>query len=517
MDLLKLLIADDEASIRNGLKCILDWEELGYKLCGEASNGKDAVEQINNLRPDLVILDIKMPGLTGIEVMSNIRTYYKENKLEMPAIIVLSGFSDFEYAKESINNGAKAYLLKPVDEDELQEKVISLGKEIRERQKLNETSKNAAVFVLKDYLWNIFQTKKVPEQVQIYDNPFLADCENSNYCSIVLDLNFCTGTPANEILKSVENYFSFFKTVIIPKENKILILLKASNEVAIENCIQRAVKLNKKNRTFICRSQSYTGLEGLLKSYYEAEELCSYLFFISDQLFISKNCIEKISLNTNSINLQNLIDDIVFCIETYNKDKLEKIISLIKENYFDISKTEAEIKKQFISCMVELRNKLLAKYPEREISNGTTFEVIPKILEAASYSEIIEYVKSVLFDLLENFNFNTSDSVIVKVIAYVKSNYDQDLKLEALGDMFNCNSAYLGKKFKKYTGTQFNTYLDNLRIEDAKDKLLHSDLKIYQISKLVGYANTDYFFMKFKKCTGCTPKEFKKAAENEKK
>ena len=357
----------------------------------------------------------------------------------------------------------------------------------------------------------------MPEQVQIYDNPFLADCENSNYCSIVLDLNFCTGTPANEILKSVENYFSFFKTVIIPKENKILILLKASNEVAIENCIQRSVKLNKKNRTFICRSQSYTGLEGLLKSYYEAEELCSYLFFISDQLFISKNCIEKISLNTNSINLQNLIDDIVFCIETYNKDKLEKIISLIKENYFDISKTEAEIKKQFISCMVELRNKLLAKYPEREISNGTTFEVIPKLLEAASYSEIIEYVKSVLFDLLENFNFNTSDSVIVKVIAYVKSNYDQDLKLEALGDMFNCNSAYLGKKFKKYTGTQFNTYLDNLRIEDAKDKILHSDLKIYQISKLVGYANTDYFFMKFKKCTGCTPKEFKKAAENEKK
>ena len=187
MDLLKLLIADDEASIRNGLKCILDWEELGYKLCGEASNGKDAVEQINNLRPDLVILDIKMPGLTGIEVMSNIRTYYKENKLEMPAIIVLSGFSDFEYAKESINNGAKAYLLKPVDEDELQEKVISLGKEIRERQKLNETSKNAAVFVLKDYLWNIFQTKKVPEQVQIYDNPFLADCENSN-CSAQSEL-----------------------------------------------------------------------------------------------------------------------------------------------------------------------------------------------------------------------------------------------------------------------------------------------------------------------------------------
>ena len=81
--------------------------------------------------------------------------------------------------------------------------------------------------------------------------------------------------------------------------------------------------------------------------------------------------------------------------------------------------------------------------------------------------------------------------------------------------MFNCNSAYLGKKVKKYTGLQFNTYLDNLRIEEAKNKIKNTDLKIYQISKLVGYANTDYFFMKFKKNTGYTPKEYKKLLENQ--
>jgi two-component system response regulator YesN len=118
-------------------------------------------------------------------------------------------------------------------------------------------------------------------------------------------------------------------------------------------------------------------------------------------------------------------------------------------------------------------------------------------------------LKQILFTFLENFNFNTTESVIVKLIAYLKNNYSEDLKLEILGDMFNCNSAYLGKKFKKYTGVQFNTYLDNIRIDVAKEKLRTTDLKIYQISKLIGFTNTDYFFMKFKKYTGLTPKEYK--------
>ena len=111
--------------------------------------------------------------------------------------------------------------------------------------------------------------------------------------------------------------------------------------------------------------------------------------------------------------------------------------------------------------------------------------------------------------VLENFNTNTATSTITKVIAYIKTNYADDLKLETLGQMFYCNSAYLGKKFKEHTGVQFNTFLDQIRIEEAKKRLTETDLKVYQISKLVGYANTDYFFMKFKKYTGLTPKEFK--------
>ena len=128
--MLKLLIADDEESIRNGLKCIVDWESLGFTVCTEAANGNEAVQSIKEYWPDLVLLDIKMPGKTGIEVLEEISSYSKAQNLEMPSFLILSGFSQFEYAQKALNYGAKGYLLKPVDEDELVEKVNIISREI---------------------------------------------------------------------------------------------------------------------------------------------------------------------------------------------------------------------------------------------------------------------------------------------------------------------------------------------------------------------------------------------------
>ncbi|MCF0242711.1 MAG: helix-turn-helix domain-containing protein, partial [Treponema sp.] len=208
-------------------------------------------------------------------------------------------------------------------------------------------------------------------------------------------------------------------------------------------------------------------------------------------------------------NYDNFLNKILFCIETYDKENLSLRIKEFEDFVFSEILEPSVIRQKLISCLMDLKNRLITKYPERESDDDKKIDVISPILSAKTFTEIIIYFNEILFANLENFHINTADSVIVKVIAYIKTNYSSDLKLETLGELFNCNSAYLGKKFKKYTGLQFNTYLDNLRIEEAKNKLIHTDLKIYQISKLVGYTNTDYFFMKFKKATGMTPKEFK--------
>ena len=109
-----LFIADDESSIREGLKYIADWESLGFRLCGEASNGADALAQILALQPSLAMLDVRMPKMHGTEVIRRAREAGYQGKC-----IILSGYSDFKYAQEAIRGGVSYYLTKPLDEDEL--------------------------------------------------------------------------------------------------------------------------------------------------------------------------------------------------------------------------------------------------------------------------------------------------------------------------------------------------------------------------------------------------------------
>ena len=522
MDLLKFLIADDEENIRSGLKHIIDWEKCGYKFCGEASNGKNAVSQIIDLQPDLVILDIKMPGLTGIEVLSQVSDYYSKNKLPFPAFIILSGFSEFEYAKDALNKGAKSYLLKPVDEDLLEKTVISIAEEIREKRSLNAVSLNAKKLETMELLDKLIHEGNKESVNRIIDDSFFDESENSSYMSVIFFMKyfFAGNADYENLKKTVSNNFLFFKKIIQIYDNKILLIIKTSNEKAVYNCLERISSLYK-NRTFITSSEYLNGLDGIIDSFKQAISLEKYLFYVSDKKMILNSDPKEEGRKLEDGDFKNYINEqinkMIFCIETYSKETMAEKFDELEKFFCNPAYSESETKKNLIYTLLELRNRLVIKYPEREISVGSSYDVVPHILEKITFEDSFLYFKQVLTDFLEDFNFNTADSVIVKVLSYVNINYAQDLKLEALGSMFNCNSAYLGKKFKKKTGVQFNTYLDNLRIEEAKDKILHTDLKIYQISKLVGYTNTDYFFMKFKKYTGMTPKEFKKVNDDDKK
>lgn len=512
--ILNVLIADDEENIRNGLKCILEWNSLGFNICGEASSGKDAIEKISYLQPDIVIMDVKMPGMTGLEVIQHINNSGKFTKI--PEFIILSGFSDFEFAKTAINLGAKAYLLKPVDEDELQKIVLSLKNEIEKNENLINSSKNTEEQNLKFFIMDLLQTKKLPSIKNLENSKFLINHQTSNYVAVIFSKKYFPDENKDLILKFINENFSFFTKIVLDISDNLVLLIKTTNAEAVNNNIKRIAK-NYPQRTFITKGELLAGLSGLLESYNSAFDYVNFLYYFSETYCVRKELFNSEKINYSKNDLSKDIEDIIFCIETYSKDKLEEISNAMYKKMNNYNLPQAESKQDIIYCLLEIKNKLAAKYPERDISEGQTFNIVPTILEKITFNESFFYMKNVINSMLENFNFNTSDAIIIKVISYVKSNYVNDLKLENLGEMFNCNSAYLGKKFKKYTGVQFNAYLDNLRIEDAKDKIKNTDLKIYQISKLVGFSNTDYFFMKFKKYTGYTPKEYKILTEMENK
>ena len=254
--MLKLLIADDEESIRNGLKCIVDWESLGFTVCTEAANGNEAVQSIKEYWPDLVLLDIKMPGKTGIEVLEEISSYSKAQNLEMPSFLILSGFSQFEYAQKALNYGAKGYLLKPVDEDELVEKVNIIGREISRIHDSHKDSITAKKFETREYYKNLL----------LNGNLNTEEYSDDEYTVMICSSDFFPNDDKSLIEKCIDKYFSFFSN---------------AHEEAVLNCIERFYKHYSKN-TFITLGRKGKGYKGLINSYRDAETYLNYLFFISD-------------------------------------------------------------------------------------------------------------------------------------------------------------------------------------------------------------------------------------------
>lgn len=196
-------------------------------------------------------------------------------------------------------------------------------------------------------------------------------------------------------------------------------------------------------------------------------------------------------------------------IEIGDLEGIEKILLSVKDYYKAKLMKETEIKVLVIHNMLLLYNRLEQKYKEIKSTLPNLKLLIDEIKKSDNLDDLMEKIIVFSTKAAEGIGVS-SDHVIKLIIIYMNKNYDQDLKLETIAKMFNYNSAYLGKIFKKEIGERFNDVLNSIRIENAKRLLNDTDLKVYQVSEAVGYNNIDYFYSKFKKYVGVSPKEFKK-------
>ena len=219
-----LLIADDESSIREGLKCIVDWDELGFTICGEASNGEEALSRILALNPGLVLLDVKMPKMLGTEVIRRAREAGFQGKC-----IILSGYSDFGYAQEAIKSGVRFYLTKPIDEDELYQTVSEIKQELAQEKRhsthFTELQKKAKSVVLQELLTGILNTPLSDQDLDHF-------CLTAEVYQVVICEDFHTQAAAApytfaELLKVINRDNNIFEHLEI--NHKDVVLLKGSH------------------------------------------------------------------------------------------------------------------------------------------------------------------------------------------------------------------------------------------------------------------------------------------------
>jgi len=514
----KVLIVDDEEFIRNGLRCILDWEEEGFEICGDAGNGEVALQMIQKLQPDLVLMDIRMPKVTGLEVVK----YCFEQELPCKFIII-SGFSDFKYAQEAIRYGVENYLTKPIDEDELLPTIRQVKAALDEKYR-NINHLEHIRLKAKDAILHDIVAGSEDLEALLSGNDIDQLELNADIYQIVIYENFSQSKDSPtysfadllRVTNRGEHTFNYFE-----EDHKKVILLKGEYGLSRFNDFLKHYQGNNPpqkgspmDTLFLAYGRPVDSLTEVHLSYQDALTLIRRRFFcIHGQHTLGYDELPDMSTNTNRISpeyLQETTNYLVGYLQTFNRNNVAKTLYQLEEYLYNVVNDISEVKLFLTDLYLQVKERISVLYPNSTIPFSGNTAVI-NIIESKHYMyEIIQFL-SEQFEMIMNATGNPSRSNIIDdILYYIEHNYQNNIKLETIAPLFGYNSAYLGKIFSKTVGENFNSYIDHMRIEHSKEMLLNNAYKVYEIAEKVGYRNVDYFHKKFRKYVGESPAEYRK-------
>ncbi|ROR30387.1 two-component system response regulator YesN [Mobilisporobacter senegalensis] len=510
---MKVLVIDDEPNIREGLKTLIDWERLQCILVGEAENGEEGLEKILLLHPDLVIVDIKMPEIDGIELIE--RLTRKEIETEF---IVLSGYQDFGYAKRAMECGVNHYILKPIDEDLLEHKVIDIYT-VWKNKKMNELALKRQCQLSKEQMIKYIALGH--EDVESYmtdmnyeelNRWYELDLPWKFYTILLLDgicgLDFKERHLIKKALAQLGDYRLSFES-----EGLIGILVKnknySNNYGSLFFLRERINKLIRKE-VLIAVGITVDSLDEVGQSFAFAKYLIDRRFLYEDQNILHKQMtLKHNNAEQNTSYAENGEMKLYQAVCTNQQDEVNDLLEGMR-GYMETSGWDSERIKAFylnvyvgvMTSLVEHQHGLL----EREFLNPKVFE---EFYHQSNLFKLHGFIKFQFLTICEYIDEMKPQNTLGKVIDYIEHHYKEDLKIETLSKIFHYSSNYLGKQFKKETGKSFNSFLDDLRIKEAEKLLGNSKLKIYEIAQITGFHDPDYFAAKFKKHMGISPKEYR--------
>lgn len=475
--MIRILIVDDERWVAESIKESIDWSKNDYELVGLANDGVEALEIIKEMTPDIVITDIRMPRMSGLELIN----FTNSLKLDIKFIIV-SVFAEFSYAQKALSYGAAGYCLKPINKYELNE--------------------------LLDNLKKVIITKKLKEETVIFDSLLSNSPENlESTKGIFINKGIYCDEKHGIILCS-----SIGKTCIEINDFRY-ITLKLSIDKYVY-VIQYDDRLNLKellhsklcdNITSIGISRVVYKIEDLSVCIEEANIAALQYFITSGKDVYEYHKIEKIRLKEYIVNL--------------NKAFLVKDKSLIKEIYNQLDgifKTAPYNIKQAFWVYNSIINNIFMYVEEDKENYLYNFQQLVE-----RYSNVSEMLQFLLTLTLLQLNVKSEDEhkkieneTMSNILEYVDKNFCSDISIQDLSQRFYVNPNYISQLFKKELGKSFTEYLTNLRVRYACELLSNSELSLQNVADKTGYNDYFYFSKVFKKIIGKTPSKYREDVTN---
>lgn len=472
--MLKVLIIDDEPFVREGIMDLIAWNELGFSICGCGYDGLDGFNKIIKYQPDVVLVDIRMPGLSGIEVIR----LTKKQGINCQ-FIILSGYSEFQYAKESIRLGVQAYLLKPVDEDEL----ITTIEQVRDKLKhLSQYEQFQSEQDLRKILFGDIHSLAPTYREWFYQLAVLKRQEQEDTIKLYL----------KQLPEQVQ---------IIKVKTEFVIIFKNVNGESVSRMISNVAD---RFKVQVALSEDELSLAEVAEAFKTTKSILEHGFCFED---ISVLTLETVSSERGELSDFN---QLYVGIQFNNCDEKEQAIQRLKSYYRAQKYMPERIKGDLSNLQLLLLERFKREYADLVIPSKD--EVLNQIYGQETLQGILQYMLTEWQQISQQIkeSYGLKDQIIQQIEHYVQQYYAQDLTLKVVGDIFNYNPTYLGKKFKLQVGISFPKYVDQVRIEKSKKLLNEEQMKVYEVSDKVGYCNIDYFYRKFKKHVGKSPKEYQK-------
>lgn len=524
----KVILIDDEPLIRQGLKAYLVWEDYGFTIIGEAEDGTRGLDICRQLQPDLVITDIRMPGISGIELINQLK-----DDLVHTRFIILSGYNEFELAQQAIRAGASDYILKPLQKEQFTQTIHFLKNEldrchdnvIFQQQLARMLERN--ISLLKNNLVSELLEGKISESSKEEALFFKMNSECFtvvlwDYTDDTLDIKAvenCRGLLPSETREIVFYYICQYMIQNglhwhLGELNKLGVFLicgaMKDQELHYHLCSLADEILRKTGiALFISLGKTVFQFEDIPQSFQEAQKNMENLFyhqkiqiFDSPLIFSSENLISRY-LNSETESL------IFSAIENGDQTKIDTILGGITKLVFQEKYSEPDRVRELFS---EILTKVFLRFKESSIIAFDIRTAIKTVAEMKTYNQLFEFTEGLLSqqsNLLGAEKSEDSKKIIKEIRKFLQENLTQEISLNSIATKFHLNLYYLSHLFKKETGFNFIDYLTSLRIEKAKELLEDVNYKIYEIASKVGYDDQRYFSQVFKKYTGYTPKEYR--------
>jgi two-component system response regulator YesN len=534
----KLLIVEDEPSFREGILTMIDWESEGIRVIGTASNGRKALEMMDSELPDILLTDIRMPKMSGLELIE------ETQKREIDLIpVLLTGYSEFEYAQRALKLGVFDYILKPCNPKQVREVILRVKDElIRKRSQASQVNRLerqwiANVRAIKEdrlLKWLKSASRNADERIveiaeygiKLTDKPVLAivfrfDSKELNALAYEEnDLNLIRYAASNIMEETIGDRFAG-QQELLTLEDQFILLANMPGETINED-IQGSLESVQRNlSTFLKVSVSIgvgsvTDLQELHRSYKEALGALSRRFFYGGSgLFVATETTEEPSTAAESSKFQNDFAELERQIRGHIAESnyadfvsgVEEWLDSFREQGLSISRIHLHT-----YSLIDGLIKEISSSPHENKEAIEQFESYAGLIQRL---ETFEELSTMMTVVIQKFvELKNSKKPLHKTIQFVidliNEKYDTNLTLKSIAEEVFMSPSHLSTLFRQEMGINFLDYLHQHRIDKAKQLLKETNEKVYAVARQVGYYDEAHFVRFFKKWTGMLPSQYKK-------